>query len=53
MTWSLKIYIQEGLDGDSSIIDVISLIYYNKIMNFVYYVTALKLSLCIRIGQLI
>ena len=47
------IYIQEGLDGDSSIIDVGSLIYCDKKINCVYYGTALKLSLHIHTGQLL
>ena len=40
-----KFYIQEGLEGASSIIDVGGLIYYDKKMNCVYYGTALKLTL--------
>ena len=52
MTWPKNFYIQEGLEGASSIIDVGSLIYYDKKMKLVYYGTTLKLSLHLRTGQL-
>ena len=45
-------YTQEELEGASSIIDVGSLIYYDKKMNYVYYGTALKFALHLRTGKL-
>ena len=42
-----------GVRGVYSIINVDSLIYYDKKMNCVYYGTPLKLSLCLNAGQLI
>ena len=48
-----NLYIYEELEGESSIIDVGSLIYYDKKMNCVYYGTALKLSLNLRTGRLL
>ena len=53
MTWSGKIfYIWEELEGASSIVNFGSLIYYDNKMNCVYYGTALKLALHLRIGKL-
>ena len=46
-------YIQEGLEGASLIINMGSLIYYDKNTNFVYYGTAIKIFLCLRKGQLL
>ena len=48
-----NIYIQEGLEGASSIIDVGGLTYYDKKMNCVYYGTDLKLALHIRTGKIL
>ena len=53
MTCSEKIYIQEGLEGASSIIEVGSLIYYEKKMNCVHYGTATKLTLCLLTEKLL
>ena len=48
-----KLYTQEGLYGGSSIINVGSFIDSDKRMNFVYYGTAMKIFLCLCIGQLL
>ena len=53
MTSSEKSFIQEGLEGNSSIIEMGGLIYYDKKMNCVYYGTVLKLALHLRTGQLL
>ena len=47
-----KIYIQKWFEGDSSIIDVGGLIYYDTKINCVYYGTALKLALRLCTGKL-
>ena len=53
MTWSKNIYIQEGLEGASSIIDLGVLVNPDKKMNFAYFGTAPKVALNLHTGQLL